>query len=704
MGEKRRWLNEKRAVPIVAILAIAFLGFVLLFGFAFFNRKMGQSTQSERLEYISEVSSQLTRGIDTMQGSFEQELASSADALEYVRPSTQNGLTSLLREVNTGQYLLIDDAGKAYSTDGTVVVIGDYYLASRIQGDAVITAFSSIGQTDDYMMLCKRIDPLVVGDRTYVSLVLAIPSQTFEDAMTVSLFDGVGAAYIIRPDGEVYARPENESLAIVGFNFYSSLMSAGGSSSEAEAMKSDMKSRSEGSITVNLSGQEWLVTYSPLQTSDASIVVAVPLSVTAAQTNKDGLTSILCLVGAIIAFASVFAFAVLEAFRQRREREANQAVAEAQAAFLSKMSHDLRTPLNAIVGMLELAGSPEHSRTEIDGYVKKARSSADYMLELINAVLDLQRINSGKMELDLKEFSLAHLLDEMSTVFGSAFEEKGITFKVDNQVPARSAYRGDPVKLKQILMNLLSNALKFTGTGGTVCLSAQTATMSDGTDNLTLRVADSGIGMSDQFKARLYHPFEQEQSSYTSKYAGSGLGLSIVKSLVDLMNGSVDVESELGKGTTFTIVVPLEQAALPEGEIEEMETAVVPFDGQRILLVEDNAINQQVTAMLLTERMNLVVDTVNNGKEALDRVEQSSPGYYAAILMDIKMPVMDGLEATRAIRALDRPDAKSVPIVALSANTFKEDVDLSLSAGMNGHLGKPIDLIETSHELHRHIK
>jgi signal transduction histidine kinase/CheY-like chemotaxis protein len=456
------------------------------------------------------------------------------------------------------------------------------------------------------------------------------------------------------------------------------------------------------SVTVN--GLNWLIACKSTEFNGDYIVVAVPLSITAAETYTSMNLTVIFAFVFIIALAGVLGMILLFSFERRREEDRRAAAANAQTNFLAKMSHDIRTPLNAVIGMLQLAGDPKHSREQENEFVAKAQESANYLLELINGMLDLQKIGNGKMEISAEPFSMEKLLNGIESMYRPVLEKKGLRFITETTKPFDSGYIGDAVKIKQILMNLLSNSMKFTPKGGTVTLSVSRAALLNNRDEVQFTVTDTGIGMSAEFLQRIFHPFEQERQSLTSGYTGTGLGLNIVKSLTELMGGTVKVQSAPGEGSSFEIRLPLKRGAAElTGDGRKPENSTAAFQKQRILLAEDNPLNQQIAVMLMEEQLNLSVQAVDDGEKAVEAMEKSAPGYYSAVILDVQMPVMDGLEAARAIRVLSRPDAKTVPILALSANTYDEDIRQSLEAGMNAHLAKPIDLTELSAALHKYL-
>jgi len=362
---------------------------------------------------------------------------------------------------------------------------------------------------------------------------------------------------------------------------------------------------------------------------------------------------------------------------------------EAKSMFLSSMSHDLRTPLNGIIGFTDLA-IRETDADKKQEYLEKIKSSGALLLDLVNDTLELSRIESGKYVLEPEPVVSRELADTVVTALRPAAELKGITLQADpSRFPADAVW-ADRLKVQKIYLNLISNAIKYTPPGGTVCVSVQRLDPPVAGSNRRIIVEDNGIGMSPEYLPKLFEPFSQEHRPEAAHVAGTGLGLSIVKRTVDLMGGTIKVRSQVGIGTRFEVDLPLKL-------VEEVFAAQKPdaaqngsLAGKKILLCEDNYLNAEIASILLTEK-GLVVETAQNGREGLERYTASAPGEFAAILMDIRMPVMDGYEATRALRALDRADAASVPVIAMTGDAFEEDVRQAHEAGMDDHLTKPID-------------
>ena len=377
----------------------------------------------------------------------------------------------------------------------------------------------------------------------------------------------------------------------------------------------------------------------------------------------------------------------------------------AKTAFLSSMSHEIRTPLNAIIGLNNIAMAGEDAGEKTMEYLGKIGDAAGHLLEIINEILDMSRIESGKMTIRKEEFSLTEALDQVNTIIGGQCRDKGLDYEFNTKGRVDEKYIGDAVKLKQVLINILGNAVKFTPEGGRIDFTVEEGPRFDQSAVLKFIVSDTGIGMSKEFLPRIFDPFAQGDNASPGMYGSTGLGMPISKSIVELMNGHIDVASEEGKGSTFTVTVTFGESDskddAPQEDRPAGEKKAVDLRGRRVLLAEDVPVNAEIIMMVLEGR-EVKAELAENGRQALEMFKSSEPGYYDAVLMDMRMPDMDGLEATRAIRSLDREDAASVPIIALTANAFDEDVQRSMQAGLNAHLSKPVDpdtLFETMERL-----
>ena len=362
---------------------------------------------------------------------------------------------------------------------------------------------------------------------------------------------------------------------------------------------------------------------------------------------------------------------------------------QAKSDFLSRMSHDIRTPMNAIINLVELARQEDVSDT-VREYLDKTLISGKFLLGLINDILDMSRIESGKMTLHKENVSRAEFLDTIETVINPLMDEKHIHFHSE-MAPGEYIISADKLRLNQIFFNLLSNAAKFTPEGGDVWFEVKNLEAENKKLKLQFVVRDNGIGMSEEFQQHLFEPFSQEHSKLSDKKQGSGLGLSIAKNLVDLMGGTISVKSKVGEGTEFTVQLEVDIVGDDEHVVSESVQEIHGgLNGIHVLLVEDNEINTYVARVIL-EKGGCVVTEAKNGQEALDTFAASAPFTFNAILMDVRMPVMNGLDATMNIRMLDRPDAENIPIIAMTADAFETEREKILGTGMNYYLSKPID-------------
>ena len=369
---------------------------------------------------------------------------------------------------------------------------------------------------------------------------------------------------------------------------------------------------------------------------------------------------------------------------------------QSKTTFLSCMSHEIRTPMNGIIGMLALAEGKMQKQDPAMQYLDKANELSAHLLSLINDILDMSRIEAGKVELENKPFSLRAMGDKLYDMFAKTLDARGIRYAVNFEGVTVDWLLGDELRLSQIMINFLSNAVKFTEQGEIVVTIRQMM-LREGNVDLLLRVHDTGQGMDPNFVYRIFRPFEQESIETGKKYGGTGLGMAITDQLVHLMGGQILVESLPGKGSDFTVYLTLPQAEADEqasvtGRAEDQNQYEDAFQDCRILMAEDNDINAMIAVELL-EGMGAKVDVAQNGQLALEAFQTKPEHYYDFILMDVQMPVLDGRAATRALRALDRSDATEIPIFALSADAFIEDERLSMESGMNGHYSKPIDFI-----------
>lgn len=404
---------------------------------------------------------------------------------------------------------------------------------------------------------------------------------------------------------------------------------------------------------------------------------------------------VLVIVGVLALLVLIDGAHILRINRNLREtaKLAEQA-SEAKTSFLSSMSHDIRTPLNAVLGMTDLAQKHQDDPAYVRQCLEKISVSGSHLLTLVNDVLEISRVESGKIVLNPEPFWLDELVADMENIIRAQAEARGVEFTLNVHAIAHPRLMGDKLRLSQIYLNLLTNAVKYTQPGGHVVLDVSERAAADGRVELCCIVADNGMGMSKEFQKTMYESFARAADSRIDKTQGTGLGLAIAKNLLELMGGSIACESELGKGTTFTTRIVLSAAMADHaavGRTHGQADRYGSLEGVRLLIAEDNDLNWEIISTMLTEK-GIQCTRAENGRACVDLLESSAPGTWEMVLMDIQMPLLNGREAARLLRRSARADLRTIPIAAMTADAFAEDVQSCLDAGMNAHLSKPVDL------------
>ena len=496
--------------------------------------------------------------------------------------------------------------------------------------------------------------------------------------------------------------------------------------SSFEKTKAELEEKGCSYSNAVLDGTEYFYGLKRMENAEWTLIFLVPAEYVATNTLK--------LVNFVMVFIVIFTVIVAvcvmlgisfvmyrnqqEAIRVEREnnakletvntklRQAKQAAEDAfqvaqeanrsKSSFLANMSHDIRTPMNAIIGITSLIRHDAGDKGKVIEYADKIDTSSQHLLGIINEVLDMSKIEAGKTVFKYSDFSIPDFIQELDTIFRSQIYEKKQTLTITKENIRHELVNGDQVHLMQIFSNLLSNAIKYTQEGGEIQLLAEECESNSSVyAKYRFLVCDNGMGMSADFKDRIFDAFTRAENSLTNKIQGTGLGMAITKNLVDLMGGTIDVESEPGQGSCFEVFMDLkiaeERSASPASQAETEEQDGNILKGMRFLCAEDNELNAEIlTELLKIEGAECTI--CENGKRALETFEQSVPGDYDMILMDIQMPVMNGYEATKAIRRSSHELAKTIPIIAMTANAFSEDIQHSLTAGMNAHISKPVDM------------
>ena len=413
--------------------------------------------------------------------------------------------------------------------------------------------------------------------------------------------------------------------------------------------------------------------------------------VNASLTNSNLLQMALIMIALFIMFNIYNSMMTRERELEVQKVEAEQS-SRAKSTFLSNMSHDIRTPMNAIIGYTTLIKKEKGLPANVVGYLDKIEASNKHLLALINDVLDMSRIESGKMELTVEKTNIVKTMGEVRDLFSTQMETKGITYTVTAENVANKTVMCDAPHLNRVLLNLISNAYKFTPEGGSVSVTLTQTGVDGENGRYEIRVKDTGMGMSSEFAAKVFEAYSRDRS--VNKIQGTGLGMAITKSIVELMHGDISVKTELGKGTEFIVRVDFPIVEDEPEPVDSSDTAVenaLDFTKIKLLLVEDNEVNREIASLIL-EEFGFQLETAVDGKDAVEKFSASKPGEFQAILMDVQMPVMNGYDAARAIRKLKNPALANIPIIAMTANAFAEDIQNAKDAGMNSHIAKPIDI------------
>lgn len=376
--------------------------------------------------------------------------------------------------------------------------------------------------------------------------------------------------------------------------------------------------------------------------------------------------------------------------KQTAERAESATLAKTE--FLSRMSHEIRTPLNGIIGLLEIDETHPDDKELVNSNRKKMRVAANHLLSLINDVLQMSKLEEGSVVLTHEVIDLMELTQDVVTIIIGRAVDAGVKWDYEKgkvSIPYRYIY-GSPVHLQQIFLNIYGNCIKYNRQGGSIKTIVEGLPEHNGVGGYRWTISDTGIGMSEEFLKHIYEPFVQERVDARSVYRGTGMGMTIVKGLVEQMGGTIEITSELGVGSTFIVTIPFDIVEKPKEQVTIPKGSNI-IKGKHLLMAEDNELNAEMAQTLLTDA-GAAVAVVENGRKALELFEKSSEGTFDLILMDVMMPIMDGFEATKAIRALERPDAKTIPIIAMTANAFAEDAERCLAAGMNAHMAKPLEI------------
>lgn len=752
-------MNRKKTIGIIVVAAAAMIVAVCVY-----LMQLSSTVAGNLMDSVEEIS---RHDVETIEGSLDDSyarLGSVADRMEVYDVSNvheaqeQLNLEAASSALFNAIYLLEDD-GTLYSSS-YVRIDADAHTYDELMADGrehfvmlYDDANGKLETTKESLIFGIRLEPLVIGDRTFVAMLGRSDLSAISNQLVIESFNGEGVSSVVNSQG-YYIVSASPATDLDGRdNFYDTLEAGriedGVTIQDVRQNIADGKDFVINCVTAN--GEDLVMSFAPVEGTSWSFIMAVPTEVFD-ERFAPFITMTAGMLGAMVCVVTIMLALIYRFIKQSMQA---QAEAAARTEFLSNMSHEIRTPLNGIIGLNHLMERHLDDREAMAGYVGKLGKAAQYLLSLVNDILDMSKLQAGKVELVHEPFDVRALIDNVCQMQREPMTDRGILFDLTADSLPRPYLVGDEVRISQVLMNILSNAVKFTPPGGTISMNvSQTVVASGRQATTTISIADTGCGMTPEFQAHIFDVFTQERNRNSESQKGTGLGMSISHLLVEQMGGLLKVESVLNEGSCFTMVVTLpidpahlddvlEEAAEVEGLLNNegaalggvrasageggvtpgadapaepdavdaganvsvstgaaatsadagagAPAAASPEGPVQLLVAEDNELNADIISSILTEE-GYAITIAENGEEAVRAFEASPEGFFTAILMDAQMPVMDGYEAAREIRALKRADAKTVHIFACTASTFTEDRNRALESGMDDFLTKPLNV------------
>ena len=702
------------------VILICMSGFL-----CFFTNYIDKILYDERLGQMSEVTKQLFAGLNDAVGNNWERAGIQKNTLQAASLGTINDLYDFMEkqevisemQAKDISLIAVDSTGKYYKSDGPHGLMREIkYIESAPSQVSYVSNTMTSGESS--MVYLYELDtPVTVQDDNQkdVTIIYYGTMQNMKRLnkyFNCSAYNNENSVYVLDEDGMKLFNSSAVEL-VHGYNIYSVLkqMKYYHNQDFDKTLKQLQETGSAYSSAV-LDGVEYYYAIANLDYAEWTILFMVPASCVAVNTVRLTKTVMIIVLGfaTIMVIVLVAVVSTMIHIQQKKvldlERENNHKLAEAldlareanrsKSTFLANMSHDIRTPMNAIIGITALIEHDVDNAAKVKEYAKKIEISSQHLLGLINDVLDMSKIESGKTTLNFVDFSISEILRRIEILFRPQTDAKNQTLLITKEHIHHEWLNGDSVRLMQVFNNLMSNAIKYTQEGGKIQFFAEECqTNSSVYAKFRFIVKDNGIGMSEEFQDKIFDSFTREENSVINKIQGTGLGMAISKNLIQAMGGTIEVKSEKGKGSCFEVIVDFKIAENKEvyqpEQIEDEKQDETILNGMCFLCAEDNELNAEILKELL-DIEGAKCQICENGEKVVEAFEKSQPGEYDMILMDIQMPVMNGYEATKAIRNSKHPMAKTIPIIAMTANAFSEDIQKSFSAGMNAHVSKPVEM------------
>ncbi len=687
--------NKQKALPMLALIVVILS--LISISYLIYQKSVRDVIYATAVSFMEQIAEHDQQNMVNQMDSKRLALETITNRVEASREYTMPELFADLKlNVVSGVFqrlYLVTDTGTVYShtalkTDLADMTWKDYYLNSE-DSFATIYRESTREQWGEFVVFGTHLsEPVRCGGESITGIVGLVPIISIEEQMRLTSFDQLGMTIVIQSTGDIVTASTVYDSDISN-NYLRFLEKADFQEDYTqEDIRSCIQKGERQLFRFSMDGEGFYTLIEPLNDSyhsDWYLVVQLSDKVTRNQVRRLLLQSLVffALIG-VACLAVVFFI-----YRKINETKTLRIVEQTKTSFLANMSHEIRTPLNGISGLCYLMQENLKDQEKLTEYLQKMLVTIGFLKDIINDVLDMSKIESGQLELICRDLNLEELLSEITNLLETQAHDKHVALTMEYQGITHPWVTGDQIRLKQILMNILGNAVKFTPQDGSVTLTA-TQAIDGGIANTTFVIRDTGCGMSPEFLQRIWQPFEQENRTIYKN--GTGLGTTISKNLVEKMGGTITVESAPDQGSTFTISIPLRISDRPvPANGQNARKNAVDLNGLRVLAVEDNELNRMIIKTILEAQGCLLTEAVN-GKEAVDIFLDSPAHTFDLILMDVQMPIMDGYEAAGCIRRSPHPDAKTVPIFAVTANAFQADLDKALEAGMDDAITKPLDI------------